>query len=75
MWDIRVYMRELKPSNKKKRISEIEIRQKRHKEILGELSVGKDPAMNLIGPGNSKKGDISNKHDSYLAIYKTKRKT
>jgi len=75
MWDRRVYMRELKPSNKKKRISEIEIRQKRHKKILGELPVGGDPAMNLIGLGNSKKRDISDKHDSYLAIYKTKRKT
>ena len=68
-------MRELKPSNKKKRISKIEIRQRRHRMSLGELSVGEDPAMNLVGLGNSKKRDISDKHDSYLSIYKTKRKT
>jgi hypothetical protein len=74
MWDGKVYMRELKP-NKKKRISEKEIRQKRQKKISGELPVGEDPATGLIGLGNSKKGDISKKHDSYLANYETKRKT
>jgi hypothetical protein len=74
MWHIGVYMRELEPSNKKERISEIEIRQKKHKTLLVELSVGGDPATGLIGLGNSKKGDISDKHDSYLANYKTKRK-
>jgi hypothetical protein len=67
-------MMELERSNKKERISEIEIQQKRHKEVLGGLPVGGDPATGLIGLGNSKKGDISDKHDSYLANYKTKRK-
>jgi hypothetical protein len=75
MRDIRVYVRELKRSNKGKRNYEKEFRQKSHEKILKGFPVGEDPATGLIGLGNSKQGDISDKHDSYLANYKTKRKT
>jgi len=67
-------MRKLEAKHKKKGVSEGEINKKNHEKILKELPVGGDPATGLIGLGNSKKGDISEKHDSYLANYEIKRK-
>jgi len=74
MCDIKVSVRKLNRSNKGKRIYEKEINQKSHEKILKGPPVEGDPAMGLIGLGNSKKGDISSKHDSYLANYEIKRK-
>lgn len=43
-------------------------------KFLRELPVEKDPAMDLIGLGSSGKGDLSEKHDKYLASYAAFRK-
>ncbi len=68
-------MKKSEAKRKKREVSVGEIDQTSRKRILKKLPVGGDPAMGLIGLGNSKNGDISEKHDSYLANYKTKRKT
>lgn len=42
--------------------------------FLKELPIEEDPAMGLIGLGNSGKGDLSDKHDRYIARYAASRK-
>lgn len=67
-------MKKSEAKRKKREVSVGEIDQTSRKRILKGLPVGGDPAMGLIGLGNSKKRDISDKHDRYLANYEIKRK-
>jgi hypothetical protein len=55
-------------------ISKAEIIRKSLDKFLSELPVEEDPAMGLIGLGNSSKGDLSEKHDIYLARYGSSKK-
>lgn len=38
-------------------------------KFLSDLSLDKDPAMEIIGLGRSGKGDLARNHDIYLASY------
>ena len=60
--------------SKKGRISKAALIRKSVDKFLKELPVEEDAAMNLIGLGKSGKGDLSEKHDRYLARYAASRK-
>ncbi len=60
--------------SKKRGISKAAIIRESLEKFLRELPVEKDPAMGLIGLGSSGKGDLSDKHDKYLAGYAASRK-
>ncbi len=64
----------LKVLSKKRGVSKAAIIRESLEKFLRELPVEKDPAMGLIGLGRSGKGDLSEKHDKYLAGYATLRK-
>lgn len=64
----------LEAMSKKKGISKAAIIREGIEKFLKELPVGDDPAMRLMGLGNSGKGDLSDKHDKYLAGYVSSRK-
>jgi predicted DNA-binding protein len=52
---------------KRKGTSKAEIIRLSIDKYLGNLPVEEDPALGIIGLGRSGKGDISKKHDIYLA--------
>jgi len=54
---------------KKKGISKAEIIRESLGKYLREIPLEEDPAMGLIGLGNSGKKSLSRDHDSYLARY------
>ena len=60
--------------SKKLRVSKAEIIRKSLDKFLNELPVEEDPAMSLIGLGNSGKKELSDKHDKYLARYASLKK-
>ncbi len=64
----------LEAMSKKKGISKAAIIREGIEKFLKELPVEDDPAMGLMGLGNSGKGDLSDKHDKYLAGYVSSRK-
>ncbi len=64
----------LEAMSKKKGISKAAIIREGIEKILKELPAEDDPAMGLMGLGNSGKGDLSDKHDKYLAGYVSSRK-
>jgi predicted DNA-binding protein len=55
--------------SKRKGISKAAIIRESVERYLKELPVEEDSALRLIGLGSSGKGDLSIKHDKYLAIY------
>jgi hypothetical protein len=59
----------------KRGISKAEIIRRSLERFLKDIPLEEDPAMGLIGLGSSKKGDLSARHDQYIARYaKSKRK-
>jgi hypothetical protein len=64
----------LEAMSKKKGISKAAIIREGIEKFLKELPVEDDPAMGLMGLGNSGKGDMSDRHDKYLAGYVSSRK-
>jgi hypothetical protein len=64
----------LEAMSKKKGISKAAIIREGIEKFLKELPAEDDPAMGLMGLGNSGKGDLSDKHDKYLAGYVSSRK-
>jgi hypothetical protein len=52
-----------------KGISKAEIIRESLDMYLREIPLDKDPAVGLIGLGNSSKRDLSDRHDTYLAQY------
>ncbi len=60
--------------SKKRGISKAEIIRASLEKFLKELPVEEDPAIGLIGLGSSGKGDLSVKHDRYLARYAASKK-
>lgn len=60
--------------SKKRNISKAAIIRESVDKYLKELPVEEDAAMSLIGLGRSGKGDLSDKHDRYLARYTTSKK-
>lgn len=64
----------LEALSKKGGISKAAIIRKSVDKFLKELPVEDDAAMNLIGLGNSGKGDLSKKHDRYLLRYAASKK-
>ncbi len=64
----------LEAMSKKKGISKAAIIREGIEKFLKELHVEDDPAMGLMGLGNSGKGDLSDKHDKYLVGYVSSRK-
>ncbi|HCC69374.1 MAG TPA: hypothetical protein DEP99_05755 [Nitrospiraceae bacterium] len=60
--------------SKKRGVSKAEIIRESLEKFLKELPVEEDPAIGLIGLGSSGKGDLSVKHDKYLARYATSKK-
>ncbi len=55
--------------SKKRGVSKASIIRESIEKYLKELPVEEDAAMGLIGIGSSGKGDLSDKHDRYLAQY------
>ena len=55
--------------SKKMRVSKAEIVRKSLDKYFNKLPVEEDPALGLIGLGNSGKKGLSDKHDRYLAKY------
>lgn len=64
----------LEAISKEKGISKAAIIRDGIEQYLRGLPVEDDPAMGLIGLGNSGKGDLSDKHDRYLAQHAVSRK-
>jgi hypothetical protein len=60
--------------SKKRGVSKAAIIRDGVEKILRELPVEEDPAMGIVGLGNSGKGDLSEKHDKYIAGYAASRK-
>jgi hypothetical protein len=60
--------------SKKNGVSKAEIIRQSIDKLLDGLSLDSDPAMGLIGLGNSGKKDLSSKHDHYLVKYLSKKK-
>ncbi|OGP87483.1 MAG: hypothetical protein A2156_10720 [Deltaproteobacteria bacterium RBG_16_48_10] len=60
--------------SQKKGISKAEIIRESLEKYLKELPLEEDPAMGLVGLGNSGKGDLSDHHDRYLARYHTSKR-
>lgn len=60
--------------SKKRGVSKSEIIRESIEKYLKELPIEEDPAMGLIGLGNSGKSDLSDKHDRYIARYAASRK-
>jgi hypothetical protein len=54
---------------KEKGTSKAEIIRLSLDSYLGNIPLDEDPAIGIIGLGRSGKGDISEKHDSYLTMY------
>ena len=60
---------------KKRGISKAEVIRRSLETFFKNIPLEEDPAINLIGLGSSKKGDLSARHDQYIARYaKSKRK-
>jgi hypothetical protein len=59
----------LKNIARKKGTSKAEIIRLSLNNYLNNLPIEEDPALGIIGLGRSGKGDISEKHDIYLAQY------
>ncbi len=59
---------------KKKGISKAEIIRKSLDKYLREIPWEEDPGMGLIGLGSSGKGDLSDKHNQYLARHARQKK-
>ena len=57
-----------------KGISKAEIIRESLDRYLEEIPLEEDPAMGLVGLGNSGKRDLSAHHDSYLARYARRKK-
>jgi hypothetical protein len=55
--------------SKRRGVSKAAIIRESIDNFLKELPVEKDPAMGIIGLGKSGKGNLSSKHDRYLAGY------
>jgi hypothetical protein len=64
----------LKGLSKKRGVSKAEIIRESLDKFLDSLPLDDDPAMCIIGLGNSGKGDLSTKHDKYLARYTNSQK-
>jgi len=60
--------------SKKRGVSKASIIRESVEKYLKELPVEEDAAMGLIGLGRSGKGDLSDKHDRYLARYAASKK-
>ncbi len=60
--------------SKKRGVSKAAIIRESVEKYLKELPVEEDAAMGLIGLGRSGKGDLSDKHDRYLARYAASKK-
>ncbi len=58
---------------KKKGVSKASIVRSGLDKLFSELPTGEDPAMSLIGLGNSGKQNLAAKHDRYLVKYGKKR--
>ncbi len=52
-----------------KGISKAQIIRLSIEKYLKELPIEEDPAMGLVGLGESKKGNLAAKHDKYIAKY------
>ena len=59
--------RALKVLSKQKGVSKAHLIREGIVRLLRNLPVEEDPAMGLIGLGSSGKGDLSKRHDRYLA--------
>jgi predicted DNA-binding protein len=64
----------LEDLSKKRGISKAAIIRESVEKYLKELPVEEDAAIGIIGLGRSGKGDLSGKHDRYLARYSASRK-
>ncbi len=60
--------------SKKRGVSKAAIIRDGIEKILRELPVEEDPAMGLVGLGSSGKGDLSEKHDRYIAKHVASKK-
>ncbi len=60
--------------SKNRGVSKSEIIRDSLEKYFKELPLEEDPAMGLVGLGGSGKGDLSDKHDRYLAGYATPKK-
>ena len=60
--------------SKRKGISKAAIIRESVEKYLRGLPVEEDAAMGIVGLGSSGKGDLSDKHDRYLAGYSASRK-
>ncbi len=58
----------------KRGVSKSEIIRESIEKYLKELPIEEDPAMGLIGLGDSGKSDLADKHDRYIARYAASRK-
>jgi hypothetical protein len=57
-----------------KGVSKAEIIRECLDKYLGEIPLKDDPAIKLIGLGNSGKKDLSDRHDAYLVRYSRRKK-
>ncbi len=64
----------LEALSKRKGISKAGIIRESLKRFLREVPVEEDPAMGLIGLGNSGKRDLSDQHDKYIYKYARSKK-
>ena len=58
---------------RKKGVSKAEIIRESLERYLREIPLEDDPAMGLIGLGRSKRKDLSERHDEYIARYVRKK--
>ena len=54
---------------RKRGVSKTELIRESIRKYLTALPVEEDPAMGLVGLGNSGKSDVSEQHDTYLVKY------
>lgn len=60
--------------SKRKGVSKAHLIREGIVRLLKDLPVEEDPAMGLIGLGRSGKGDVSDRHDRYLAKHSRSRR-
>ncbi len=64
----------LEALSQKRGVSKAELIRESLEKYLNELPLEEDPAMGLVGLGNSGKGDLSEQHDRYLTRYRSFKK-
>lgn len=60
--------------SKKRGVSKAAIIRSGIEKILRELPIEEDPAIGIVGLGSSGKGDLSEKHDRYIAKHAASKK-